>query len=176
MPAKHDMIINQFCKTVYGGGSNFALLPHNFIFAKKEATDHVRSIFCEVILLQIARAKVIKQTGGSGVFVSPVSYEEKKESIIRTTKKKARIFFSPPQTRFCSIFLGHFLRLTKALKIHNLLDDFSCCYFLREKTKVEERRRDTSNNGGQSNNKNVEKLKRGIFSSSGYFRTSHVCE
>ena len=39
-----------------------------------------------------------------------------------------------------------------------------------------ERRRDTSNNGGQSNNKNVEKLKRGIFSSSGYFRTSHVCE
>ena len=33
--------------------------------------------------------------------------------------------------------------VTKALKIHNLLDDFSCCYFLREKTKVEERRRDT---------------------------------
>ena len=39
--------------------------------------------------------------------------------------------------------------VTKALKIHNLLDDFSCCYFLREKTKVEERRRDTSNNGQQ---------------------------
>ena len=143
---------------------------------KKEATDHVRSIFCEVILLQIARAKVIKQTGGSGVFVSPVSYEEKKESIIRTTREKRRESFFTSPNKILLYFLGHFLRLTKALKIHNLLDDFSCCYFLREKTKVEERRRDTSNNGGQSNNKNVEKLKRGIFSSSGYFRTSHVCE
>ena len=148
MPAKHDMIINQFCKTVYGGGSNFALLPHNFIFAKKRGNRPRSKHFCEVILLQIARAKVIKQTGGSGVFVSPVSYEEKKESIIRTTKRGENLFFTSPN-KILLYFLGHFLRLTKALKIHNLLDDFSCCYFLREKTKVEERRRDTSNNGQQ---------------------------
>ena len=115
MPAKHDMIINQFCKTVYGGGSNFALLPHNFIFAKKEATDNVRSIFCEVILLQIARAKVIKQTGGSGVFVSPVSYEEKKESIIRTTKRGENLFFTSPN-KILLYFFGTFFEADQSVE------------------------------------------------------------
>lgn len=115
MPAKHDMIINQFCKTVYAGGSNFALLPHNFIFAKKEATDHVRSIFCEVILLQIARAKVIKQTGVAAVCLLVQSHIKKRKKALFGQQKKERIFFYLPEQDFV-VFFGTFFEADQSVE------------------------------------------------------------